>query len=1419
MTDTVYYDETTGQYVSEDEFLNNQDQFEVVDSFAQEDEPFYYDIYAGGKEFLGDLVAGVGEATAVGLDAVGLDEEAEYQRLGAQEFRHQAQKSRLERGDDANTFLLGTLPQAAAQIGTLFAAPYTLPIQAASTAGNKYRQVIDAGDTENTALTAAGIAGVTDTAANLLALKYIPGAGRGVGGLLKAAGIEGGEEAATEAVDIVSDYVTAVPDPSLPEVGTRLAHAFGAGAIGGGTVQGISNVVSPSVEVQPEVEIEFQNIPEQNIETDLQTVPPTDITDPNSPSFESIASDAGILELVPQVQNFLDNEFSNQAVNVLDNTQELKVNPNNLVDTYKQVSGEDSTKDFVRYVEDIKPTPNDLQIFVNNTSYIVDKQDVDNHLYQVAKTATEVVVPEGRVSPVINNDGSIEDVGNLDLQIDTSDSHTTLMIKDKQNTQRGAIILKDDGSPKSQADKNHGYLNNFEQRGKPIWKEKLQDFWDNTISVQEMKRRFRVDGFSGVADALEGSLDTLNQQIGYTTDAMDRLQDYLALDDTSIDTVTSAIINMRMDKKVNPKKDYSNIEQVLRDAQVTDNKTNKTRKFTEEEIKGAVSLRETTNGLLKNVLDTERFVKEDSIHNSTDAAIKAAKQLVRQNKLSDATYSLFVEKMVGLREKSITRMNSALDKAYDNLTVNPYFPLSRFGDYLVGVTDAEGNLLEYHATENQKEQSTLLKRLDKKYKEEGATVNLFSDTRKRDYNTANPYHNVPTPILRSIAQAEQEANFGVLLDQAMQDIETQQLDTESDLDDVKEKVKAEMKKALSDATDYFAENLANAAGRDNLGFSARFVEPNFTKGWSKDFRRTINKYVYDAAKYASEKRSHSKLMREAAKVGDRKQIESNIRKLYTDKLTEKQIKEKIEKAYGQAQSVKNYLHKHVDNAYRSGTDPKLIAAWKTATYYYYLGFGYIKSAISNIVGGGVMLGPMLNMQIQDTSGRQGTLNHLKNAATQTGQYTLNAKKFKTKLHKQDPVALKVLDELERQGILTSKYYDQFVNEASNPTTKGYTPLQALKDSDLFFRGSEFLLRSQTAFSSLQASKGKSFEERLKLVKDLNREVAGDFSRFNRPMVAHNSVAKLGLMFRNWQFQYLANLSRMLRNVPKDRGKSIGMYLGTTAMINGVFESVPFLDDIMEVFQKLFPITYGELEEWAGVNGMNVFHYGALAAAFGEKSPQVASSGGGANMLPRAQNEYELAGKLVLGAPGSMITKMKYGYDQWALGNTYKAVETIAPQSIKKAMGAARQYGLIDGEEPGLRDHKGQAFYKQDGSAPVMPDMFDSVLNAIGLSNIEQSNAYKRYYTAKNLLEAYKDNTLNQRYAIAYLKGGEEAVAKLDAQIARENEELPLARQKRKNNTRIKKMIRGKNQDKVQTLVGARKDLKQSIYNQVTKSNQ
>lgn len=1401
MADTVYYDEDTGQYLSEQEFAARQNEYEVVDQVYQEDQPFYVDLVSAGEEFVQDFLGGIGETAALGFDALGFEEEAELQRQGAEAFRSGAQKNKLERGDDANSFLLGTVPSAAAQIGTLIAAPYTLPLQAASTAGNKYRQVIDAGDTEGTALAAAGVAGVTDTAANLLALKYIPGATKGLKGIVQSGLIEGGEEAVTEAVDIGSDFVTAVPDPSLPEIGTRLAHAAGAGFIGGAGVQGVSNVVtSPQADVESDVEVSFEGVPEANVVSELSTVPPTDISEPNSPSFEESFVKAGdyndTTTTNDTLQRFLDGEYSTQAVNVLQNAQDLAVNPELLTQTYQSIAPETKVKSPVEYLKSVKPEPTDVQTFIDTQPFVVDKADIDNHMYQIAKTATEVVVPEGRVSPIIDNDGTVKDFDSVDLEIDTTDNYRQVLIKDKLGAQLGAVGHKKDGSPVASSQEISGFSNKVINRSGSLLKEKFDTVIYRNVSQQEVKRWMRVEGYKGAAEALEAGQDVLNVQTAYATDIQDLASDFFSLSDASIDTVASTIISLRKRIKAGEIKNYDNLQQLLSNAQVSDKKTGGTRKLTDEEIKGAVALQESYNKSLQIVLDADRRTKEDSIRNTTDAAIKAAKTLVKTKKLSDNSYRFLVKSLKDLEIGQINKINFSLDKAYDKLRKVPYFPLKRIGNDIIGVVDKKKGLVHYEHVENyglygkatKAQLKQRLSKLDAKF--EGEDVEIFIDRKKKDYSKNNAYYNVPTPILREMVAAEKAADGQVALDSWGRAVEETLLSSEDEAAKLADNVKKQLNSTLSEATQFFSEHLSVAANKDNLGFAAHFVEPDFTPGWSTDFRRVATKYILESAEYAATRPVRSKIKREAAKLP-----KGNV--------------------------AKRLLQEYEDKAFSSKPQNFVANKAQTFTYYFWLGFNYIKSPVSNIVGASVMLPGMLDLQIRENNLNLSTINTARKGNVQAAKYLADTKSLKSSMLDEsssayDPTGLKVLDALEKQGVINRKYYNTWVNEAHTATGRGNKIIETLKSTDLFFRASEAVVRSQVAFSSLEMTKGLPFEDRLRLAKDLDREVAGDFSKYNRPLTFHNDFLKFGLMFRNWQAQFLSNIARMMKAVPKDRGKSIGMYLGSTALITGWHQGLPFLDEIVGSLQHMFPTEYSELLEWMDDSYEDLFFYGAAASAIGEQMPSLASSGGGANLLPRGKNFAEKVGIGLLGAPGGILQKGYYGYEHWIMGNDYKAVETIAPQSISKIMKGARQAGMVSGQKAGLRDYKGAPFYREDGTEVYKPTPWETFVNMTGFNTVGQDKAIRRYYNGRTYAEALTDKRLNRKYAYAYASGDEKRIAELNKELEEHNRDLPPARQKKPNMSTIRKMVREMDEDKVLNLRGVRKDLKRFIYNQVTK---
>lgn len=1511
MTETVYYNAETGEYLTEDEYNQSAGNYEEVGSYTENLDQGLVErglnsLSTAGNSFLAGMNE-IGERASgyaddlydYGRQAFGYEAtddsifdyaEQQYSDL-AQERRDKTLVNSLAQGAYADSLYNQTVGAVPSIGATVLGGVPGITLQALSAGGNKADEIEQAGGGELEQVTGGAASGAMDYVFSRIGQKTLPSVtGRGLSQIAKTAAVEGLEEGATEAGNIALDGI--LPSLTLPtlEQGLKqIGTAATIGAMAGGAIEtGRQVVTSRPVTRQQAVEESVKPTYKENVTVEFET----DIEEPES-NLEEIA----LLEYKPQLeynnnsdgdpirfyeesgktiaqsqqvrgenvntflpsegairqpeqiinnreeidtakdpnsqrnirkelskelakQSYIDINYQKSLGNILENTKKLLINHKNIVDQYREdfftpkgdLVSKRKIEEYTQHLQRVKPTVEKVETLQENSKVELTDEDYQGYFDDIVRDAQDVGVAQGTISPVFDNDEQPLDLDNLDFEIQENQGQTVIKVKDKFKNERGFIKLPvKNPLQKAQAQQVKTVLNQVNKNAKydKLNKALKNEAYQMVVRAQEVKRLARLNGYNDVADTIELGQDVKYQTIGVVNEHMELAKDFYKLDDNQKYAVATGIIELRKFKAKNPNANMSDFRKVFSNANIKD-KQGQQRKFTPEEIEGAIAIQNSSNSLLKNILSTDRDSKIDNIKNSVEEQKKRANNLRRQKKITKEQYDLLTTELDKFMFASVNSVTKKSSDAYKKMSEEVYFPLMRFGKYIVGMKNADGDLAEYHLAESKAEQQKILQELISKNPNK-TDSDFFIQTRLDEPNLSNPYFNVPTPILKQLADNESEQTFTQFINQFKEQVETNAGELPTNYKEQIITAITNLENNTKDATQYFQQAFKTANSSDITGIRGRFVTPEFVDGYSEDFERAFSAYINQGANFVAGNRAHSFAMRTIQGMSE--------------------------------SPARAYLKRYVEKVFRSENDKftKMTGAIKSATYYNYIGFLNPSSPINNLIGGSLMLTPMLELQIQNNNLKNSTLSSLTKATLDSTQFFTDRKSFKQKLltsnNVQDNDMLQLIELGEKQGLFTTGYYDQFIGNvkgSDKPKVGGnflsqlaYTSIhnakQIIKETDVLFRASESMLRAQAAFASFEATKnsGLPIEKRLFLAKDLVRDTAGDFSKGDRPFITQSNLGSVMTMFKGWGFTYLNNIKRMVAQIPKDKGKAIASYAIPSMLFTGMHKAVPFLADGLEMLAAM-GFDYQDLEEDIGERSMDMFHYGIASRLLEEEGyqyPDISNAAGGSGIIPRVtpdKTPTENAGEILLGASGSILKNIYYGIDQWSKGNTYRALETAAPSGIMKQMRSAREAGYVSSQFSGIRDYKEQPIFDVKGEQPLEHTTFSLTMAHLGFPTTEISKGRNRYYRAKRLGANSRNNWLNRNYARLLEKGSEEEIRDFEASIEEHNSKADILDMWEPHFPTIERMREEYYNDPVTNLPGVKKNNKEVIQERVTR---
>ena len=311
------------------------------------------------------------------------------------------------------------------------------------------------------------------------------------------------------------------------------------------------------------------------------------------------------------------------------------------------------------------------------------------------------------------------------------------------------------------------------------------------------------------------------------------------------------------------------------------------------------------------------------------------------------------------------------------------------------------------------------------------------------------------------------------------------------------------------------------------------------------------------------------------------------------------------------------------------------------------------------------------------------------------------------------------------------------------------------------------LSSGIAAYRLELAKTNDKTKALNYADQILTDTHGDYTAFNAPRVFNNPVGKVMLQFRKFQLIQLAFHAKLIKDALQGREraaalKALTYSLGHTAALAGVM-GLPGYAAIAWAISKVLSgdddkyDVEEEIRKAIGDEGTsNLVLRGAPTIAGMDISGKV-GAGNMLSVLPFNNADVttkaglaQTFGTLVGGASLGMVANQVDGLGLMMAGDWYKGLERMMPKGVGDAMKAYR----ISNE--GMTRRNGDVVLPAEEVTGV-----DTLLQAIGISPIEQARVYERQQVIRDQDQRFKDRAqrITQDYVRAMREGDSENAAK------------------------------------------------------------
>jgi hypothetical protein len=311
------------------------------------------------------------------------------------------------------------------------------------------------------------------------------------------------------------------------------------------------------------------------------------------------------------------------------------------------------------------------------------------------------------------------------------------------------------------------------------------------------------------------------------------------------------------------------------------------------------------------------------------------------------------------------------------------------------------------------------------------------------------------------------------------------------------------------------------------------------------------------------------------------------------------------------------------------------------------------------------------------------------------------------------------------------------------------------------------LSSGIAAYRLELAKTNDKTKALDYADQILTDTHGDYTAFNAPRAFNNPVGKVMLQFRKFQLIQLAFHAKLIKDALQGREraaalKALGYSLTHTAALAGVM-GVPGYSAIAWIIGKMLSgdddkyDVEEEIRKAIGDEGTsNLVLRGAPTIAGMDISGKV-GAGNMLSVLPFNNADVttkaglaQTFGTLVGGASLGMIANQVDGLGLMMSGDWYKGLERMMPKGVGDAMKAYR----ISTE--GMTRRNGDVVLPPEEVSGV-----DTVLQAIGISPIEQARVYERQQVIRDQEQAFKNRAqqITKDYVRAMREGDSEDAGK------------------------------------------------------------
>ena len=311
------------------------------------------------------------------------------------------------------------------------------------------------------------------------------------------------------------------------------------------------------------------------------------------------------------------------------------------------------------------------------------------------------------------------------------------------------------------------------------------------------------------------------------------------------------------------------------------------------------------------------------------------------------------------------------------------------------------------------------------------------------------------------------------------------------------------------------------------------------------------------------------------------------------------------------------------------------------------------------------------------------------------------------------------------------------------------------------------LSSGIAAYRLELAKTNDKTKALDYADQILTDTHGDYTAFNAPRAFNNPVGKVMLQFRKFQLIQLAFHAKLIKDALQGREraaalKALTYSLGHTAALAGVM-GLPGYAAIAWAISKVLSgdddkyDVEEEIRKAIGDEGTsNLVLRGAPTIAGMDISGKV-GAGNMLSVLPFSNADVttkaglaQTFGTLVGGASLGMVANQVDGLGLMMAGDWYKGLERMMPKGVGDAMKAYR----ISNE--GMTRRNGDVVLPAEEVTGV-----DTLLQAIGISPIEQARVYERQQVIRDQDQRFKDRAqrITQDYVRAMREGDSENAAK------------------------------------------------------------